>query len=227
MLFDGFAHAVHFEQQHGGAIERKSRVDVGFDGAERPAVEHFAGGGSDAARGDVHDGFGGVVDVSKIASSVFTASGKRVSFTVISVTSASVPSEPTNRPRQVVAGRIERGAADTDEFAGRQNDFEREHVIGGDAVSERVRAAGIFRDVAADGAGFLAGRVGREMQPGVRDGGAQIRIHDARLNHGALIFDVNFQDAIHARKNDEDAAFARESAPPERPVPAPRPTSGV
>jgi hypothetical protein len=86
------------------------------------------------------------------------------------------------------------------------------HVIGGDAVSEGVRAAGIFRNVAADGAGFLAGRVGREMEPGVRDGGAEIGIHYAGLNRGALIFDVNFQDAIHAGKNCEDAAFAGKRA---------------
>ena len=56
-----FAQAVHFEQQHGGAIDRKSGVHVCFDRAYGPAVEHLAGGGCDAARGDVHDGFGGVV----------------------------------------------------------------------------------------------------------------------------------------------------------------------
>ncbi len=97
----GFGEAVHFEQQDGGAIERKSGVDVGFDGAERPAVEHFAGGGSDAARGDVHDGFGGVVESFENREESFYGFGQlRVSFTVISVTSASVPSEPTKRPRR-------------------------------------------------------------------------------------------------------------------------------
>ena len=85
-------------------------------------------------------------------------------------------------------------------------------MIGGDAVSERVRAAGIFRDVAADGAGFLAGRIGGEMQSGMGDGGAEVGIHDAGLHGGALVFDVNFEDAIHARENCEDAAFARERA---------------
>ena len=59
---DGFAHAFDFEQQDGGGIQREAGVDVVFDGAKRPAVEHFAGGGSDAASGDVGDGFGGVVD---------------------------------------------------------------------------------------------------------------------------------------------------------------------
>ena len=81
-------------------------------------------------------------------------------------------------------------------------------MIGSDAVSERVRAAGIFGDVAADGAGFLAGRVGREMEAGVGYGGAEIGIHNAGLDDGAFIFDINFQNAIHPRKNCEDAAFA-------------------
>ena len=83
-------------------------------------------------------------------------------------------------------------------------------MIGGDAVGQRVRAAGIFRYVAADGAGFLAGRIGREMQAGVRDGDAEVGIHHAGLHRGALVLDVNFQDAIHARKNYENAALARE-----------------
>ena len=80
-------------------------------------------------------------------------------------------------------------------------------MIGGDAVRKRVRAAGIFGDVAADGACFLAGRIGREMQAGVGYGGAEIGIHYAGLDGGAFVFDVNFQDAIHARKNCEDATF--------------------
>ena len=62
VLQHGFVDAIHFQQQHGGAIKRESRVNVGFHGAQRPAVEHFAGGGGDAARGDFHHGFGGVVE---------------------------------------------------------------------------------------------------------------------------------------------------------------------
>ena len=98
---------------------------------------------------------------------------------MISVISARVPSEPTNNPGKIVSGRIERGASDSNQFAGGQHHFELEYVICRDAVSERVRAAGIFRNVAADRAGFLAGGVGREMEAGVRDGGAQVGIHDS------------------------------------------------
>ncbi len=51
-------------------------------------------------------------------------------------------------------------AADANDFAVGKNEFESGDMIGGDAVGEGVRAAGVFGDVAADGAGFPTGRVG-------------------------------------------------------------------
>ena len=59
--FDGFAQAVDIDQQHRRGADRVARVHVFFDGANRPAIEHFAGCGRDAAAGDFGDGFGGVV----------------------------------------------------------------------------------------------------------------------------------------------------------------------
>src|SRR5690348_14468665 len=50
------------------------------------------------------------------------------------------------------------------------------------------------------------------MQAGVSDSGAQVGIYDAGLDDSALIFDVNFQDAIHSRERDDDAALACERA---------------
>ena len=47
-----------------------------------------------------------------------------------------------------------------DEVAVREDDFEAEDVRGGEAVLEAVRAAGVFRDVAADGADGLRGGIG-------------------------------------------------------------------
>ena len=60
--FDGFGEPSTSSSSTAAQSSGKSRVNVGFDGAQRPAIEHFAGGGSDAARGDVRDGFGGVVE---------------------------------------------------------------------------------------------------------------------------------------------------------------------
>src|SRR2546422_5559499 len=42
--------------------------------------------------------------------------------------------------------------------------FERGDVIGGDAIGERVGTTGVFGDVAADGAGLLAGGIWREVK---------------------------------------------------------------
>lgn len=50
------------------------------------------------------------------------------------------------------------------------------------------------------------------MQSGVGDGCGQIGIDDAGLNDGALIFDVDFEDAIHAREGNDDASVARQRA---------------
>ena len=48
------------------------------------------------------------------------------------------------------------------------------------------------------------------MKAQVGDGYAHVGIHNSRLHGGTLIFGVDFKDAIHARKNYEDAALARE-----------------
>ena len=37
-------------------------MNVSLDGPKRPAVEHFAGGGSDSASGDLHDTVGGIFE---------------------------------------------------------------------------------------------------------------------------------------------------------------------
>src|ERR1700735_1058481 len=73
-----------------------------------------------------------------------------------------------------------------------------------------MRAARIFGHVAADGAGALAGRIGGEMKTQVGHGYAHVGIHHSRLDRGTLIFGVDCKDAIHARKNYQDAALARE-----------------
>jgi hypothetical protein len=72
-------------------------------------------------------------------------------------------------------------------------------------IRQRVRAAGILRHVSADGAGFLAGGIGSEVQAGVLDGTGEIKIDHAWLHDRALIFKVEIEDAIHAREGDEKA----------------------
>ena len=93
-----------------------------------------------------------------------------------------------------------------------EHDFETQHVIGGDAVGERVRAARILAHVSADGAGALAGWIGGvEIAVGFH-GQGDIQVHQAGLDHGALIGEVDFENPVHAREGDHEAAFAGDGA---------------
>src|SRR5207247_9407886 len=71
---------------------------------------------------------------------------------------------------QVVAEALARLAAEPHDLAVRHDDLEPQDVIRGHAVLERVRAAGVVGDVAADRAGLLTGRVGRGVLPARLDG---------------------------------------------------------
>ena len=60
------------------------------------------------------------------------------------------------RAEQVVAGRVGRLAAEPHDVAVGRDDLDPGHVVGGEAVLQAVRAAGVLRDVAADRADLLA-----------------------------------------------------------------------
>ncbi len=73
-----------------------------------------------------------------------------------------------------------------------------------------MRASGVFANVAADGAGSLAGGIGRvEISPRI-DGHRNVEVHHARLDHRALIGQIDFDNAIHARERNDDSARARD-----------------
>jgi hypothetical protein len=212
LVFDGFLQAVHVHEEHGGAIERESGVNVGFDGAQRPAIEHFARRGRDTACGDFDDGFGGVVHA------IENGKERLDRFRQASELHGDFGDETEGALRadekagEIVTRGIGGGAADADEFAGRENKLKRQDVIGCDAIRQSVRAAGVFSDVAADRAGFLAGGIRREMEACMCDGGAQVRVHDAGLDGGALIGEVNIEDAVHPGEDGENSALAGERA---------------
>ena len=68
----------------------------------------------------------------------------------------------------------------------------------GHAVGQAVRAAGVVGDVAADGAGRLAGRVGRVVNPVRSQGPAEVEVHHARLDPGHTVVEVYLQQPVHA-----------------------------
>src|SRR5260370_24232398 len=75
-----------------------------------------------------------------------------------------------------------------------------------------MRSAGVFRDVAADSAGALAGGIGRIEIAAALHGEGDIEVDHPGLYHDALVFQVQFQDAVHAGKGDHEASLARNRA---------------
>ncbi len=209
---DRFQHTFDFEQKHGAGIHREAGVDVVLDDAEGPAVEHFACGWRDAAGGDVGDGFTGVVHRFENGEECFDGFGFAGEFYRDFGDESERAFGADEETGEIVRASVALLAADANDFAAGEDEFERGDVIGGNAAGEGVWAAGVFSDVAADGGGFLAGGIGGEIEASVFDGAGDVEIDDAGLDDGALVFEIEFEDAIHAGEDEHESAGASERA---------------
>ena len=101
--------------------------------------------------------------------------------------------------QQIQARRVIRFAAQFDDAAVHQYGADFQHIVGGQAVFQTVQAAGVLRDVAAYGAGKLAGRVGG-VEKAVRRGsiGNGLVAH-AGFHRGGARLRVDFQNAVKPR----------------------------
>ena len=209
---DGFSEAFDFDEENSRAVHGETRVDIVFDGAQRPAVEHFTRGGSDGAGGDVDDGVGGIIDRIEDGEKRFHGFGLARKLYRDFSDQGERAFRADEEAGEIVARRVAVPAADANDFAAGEDELKRGDVIGGDAVGEGVRATGVFGDVAADGAGFPTGRVGGEVKTVRLSGAGEFVIDDAGLDDGALIFDVELENAIHTREDEHHAAGAGERA---------------
>jgi len=209
---DGFGETFELDEQNSGAVARESSVHVVFNGVESPAIDHFAGGGSDGAGGDFGDGARGVVEIVENGEQSFYGFGLARKFHGDFGDEGQRALGTDEQAAKIVTGRIAVSAADAYDFSIGEDEFERDNVIGGDAVRKRVRAASVFGNVAADGAGFLAGRIRSVIEAVVFDGASDIEIDDAGLHGGALIFEVDSENFVHVRKCEHDAAGTSERA---------------
>ena len=84
--------------------------------------------------------------------------------------------------------------------------LEPEDVVAGDAVLEAAQAAGIGRDVAADGRPRRARRVRRVPESFGGDGGLEVVVDDARLDDDDLVVGVDLEDPVQAGDVEDQAA---------------------
>jgi hypothetical protein len=209
---NGFGEAFEFDEEDCGAIPGESGVDVVFNRAKSPAINHFAGRRGNGAGGDVGDGLRGVVNVVKDGEQGFHGLGLAGKFYGDFGDKGEGAFGADKQAAEIVTGSVAMAAADADDFSARENEFEGDDVIGGDAAGESVRATGVFGDVAADGAGFLAGGIGGEIEAGVFDGASDIEIDDAGLDDGAPIIEIEGEDFVHAPESEHDSTRAGQRA---------------
>ncbi len=111
---------------------------------------------------------------------------------------------------QIEPARPRRLAAEPEALAGHQHEFDAEQVVRGQSVFQAMQPAGILRDIAADGAGDLAGGIGSivESMPLHRAGDRQIG--HAGLRHHAAVLQIDLADAVHPGHREQDAVGARQ-----------------
>ena len=129
---------------------------------------------------------------------------------------AEQPLGAVHQAQQIVALGIQMLAAEADHRAIHQHDLQPEHVVGGQAVFQAVHAAGIFRHVAADGAGDLARRIGRVVEALICDGMADGEVGDPRLRHDAAVGEIDVEDALELAEAEQDAVGERQRAARQR-----------
>ena len=106
---------------------------------------------------------------------------------------------------QVVPWNFPGPGAQVDHGAVFQRHPHAQDMVGGGAVGQAVRAAGVFRDVPAQAARLLAGRVGGVAHAELADVGVQVQVDYARLDGGSAVLGVHLEDAVHAGEGNLDA----------------------
>ena len=131
-----------------------------------------------------------------------------------------------DQAEQVEPAGIEMRAADLDHLAVGHDHGHAQQVVGGHAVFQAMRAARVHRDVAGDGAGELARRVGGVEEPVLLHRAGDGEVGAARLHPDEAVVVVGLEHPVHPG-DAEHHASAVGSAPPASEVPAPRGTTGT
>ena len=204
--------AVDFDEQHRLGIERKAELERLLDGDQDALVHHFERGRDDARADDVADRLRRVVD--RIEHGEHRADALRIAREPDPDLGddAERAFAADDRADQVGPGRILGRSAESDDFAVGGDHFQAEHVIDRDAVFERVRAAGVGGRVAADRAGALAGWIGGVVIAGAGQMLVERGVHDAGLDDGIAVAEIDFENLLHPREHDHHAAADRHAA---------------
>ncbi len=199
MLFHGFFHSFNLDQQHGRRVHGISGVHVLFDATHHPAIQHLQRCRGHAALRDRDH------RVRRVLHRIVNSQQRSHGFRHLGQLDRDARGNShgafraDKKPCQIQTAGILCFATELHNAPIREHDFQTGDVVDGHAHGQRVWSAGIFGNVAADRAGFLAGRIGRVIISVLCRGVAYFKVDHSGLDHGALVVDVNFKDLVHAR----------------------------
>ncbi len=111
----------------------------------------------------------------------------------------------TDQQPHHVQARLVVAAAEADHVAVQRDEFDGEDIVAGHAVFQAMHAAGIFRDIAADRTGDLAGGVGGVIEAVGIDRAADGQICHTRLDAGLAVGQIDLEDAVEAAHGQHDS----------------------
>ena len=208
---------VELDDQQRLDIERIAGMDESLGGVDRRPVHHLHAAGNDAGADDGGDAIAGRSrSMGKPISSARAVAGLLQDAHGDLGDDAEQALGAGHQAEQIVALGIEMLAAEAHDLAVDQHDLEAEHVVGGEAVFQAMHAAGILGDVAADGAGDLARRIGRVVEALALHRLGDGEVGDAGLRHHAAIGVVDLEDAVELAEAEQDAVGERQRAARQR-----------
>ncbi len=212
LLVHAGGEAVHLDEERGGGIARIAAAEGVLHRPDGELIDHLHRGGHQPAGDDGGHRRRGVVH--HVEDREHGLDRRRLLHDADDDLGGDAEGAlgADEEPGEVIALRIARLAADPDHLAVREHHFQAQHVVGGDAVLERVRAARVVGDIAADGAGLLAGGIRRVVEALRADGPGEMQVDEPRLHHRELIRVVHFQHAVHPHQGDDEAALGGEAA---------------
>ena len=200
---DILASSVQFAQQDRRRLFGITGVHESFHGADGRIVEQFETRRNDAGGDDGCDGGRGGFDGIESREHDLRRLRLRQQFDGHLGDDAKQSLRAGQQGQQVIARTVERFAADGQGLALDGQDLELLDVVHGEPVFEAMHAPGVFRHVAADGAGDLRGGV-----RGVIEAERLGRFRDGQIGHAGLdargaIVDVDVEYPVEARQAEQ------------------------
>ena len=213
---DQFVHlgrrAVQLDDQKRLGIHRVTRADERFGGVNSGAVHHFHASRHDALCD--HLGHARPRRLARWETDQQRARDRRTGQDAHRHLrdDAQQPFRAGDDAQQVEPFAVEMTAAQAHHLAGDQHDFDAQQVVGGEAVLQAMHAARIFSHVAADGAGDLAGGIGRVIKALALDRLGDGKVGDAWLGDDAAVVVIDVENAVELAKAQRDAVGQRQRA---------------